>query len=202
MRYLAAHGARAVVLLCLGSAVFAALGARIAIPVDLATFQPPRDIPLIELLATACGGVAAGLTAPRMVEWEKLGTRRVAWWAALVVPAVAALALLVVAAGVAVVAADAPWHYMPANVVVLTSAGVLARVLLGPVTAPVLTVVVFLACCVVQNTVPDVGAWLPLSRPNGAPLPIAVPLVALAVATATAARTRGMTTWAHALGRD
>ncbi|MBP2328114.1 hypothetical protein JOF56_008499 [Kibdelosporangium banguiense] len=202
MLFLSAHNARAVAALCVLAAALSALAARIVIPVDLAVFDPPRDIPLIELLAVVYGGVAAGLTAPRIVEWEKLGTTRVSVFSAALVLAVTGLAQLVVFAGVAVLPGEAPWQYVPANVAVFTAIACLARGVLGPITAPVLTLLLFLACCVVQNTLPDVGAWLPLSRPNGTPLPPVVALVAVALAIAATAHNRGMTMWAYSRNRD
>jgi hypothetical protein len=200
--FISAHNARAVAAVGAVAAILAALAARIVIPMDLAVFDPPRDIPVIELLAVAFGGVTAGLTAPRLVEWEKLGTARVAVWSALGVVAVTALAVLVVFAGVAVLPAGTPWQYIPANVVVFTALAYVSRVVAGPITAPVLTLLLFVGCCVVQNTLPDVGAWLPLARPNGPSLPVVIPVVALGLAVAVAAYTRGMTMWAHSRTRD
>lgn len=202
MLFLSAHNWRAVAALGVLSAALSAAAARLVIQVDLAVFQPPRDIPVIELVAVVFGGVAAGLTAPRMVEWEKLGAARVAVWSALVVFALSVLAQLVVFAGVAVLPSEAPWQFIPANVAVFTAMACLGRVLLGPVAAPVVVLLLFLGGCVVQNTVPDLGRWLPLSRINADPLPVAVPLTALALAVAAAAYTRGMTMWAHTRGRD
>lgn len=202
MLYLSAHNARAVVAAWLLAAALAAVAARIAFPVDLAVFLPPRDVPLIELLAAVFAGVAAGLSAPKAVEWEKLGGGRVAVWSALSALAVPAMAVLVVFAGVARLPAEAPWEYLPANAAVLAAVAVLVRVGAGAIAAPVLTTLLFLGCCVMQNTLPEVARWLPLSRPHDAPLPVLVPVVAVAVAVVAAATTRGLTTWAHALGRD
>ncbi|MGW5055582.1 hypothetical protein [Actinokineospora sp. NPDC004072] len=202
MLYASAHNARAVAASCAVAAALAAVAARIAFPVDLAVFLPPREVPLIELLAVVFAGVAAGLTAPRMVEWEKLGGPRVAVRSALVVLAVAALTLLVVFAGVLALPAEAPWEYLPANAAVFAAVAALARLLAGAVAAPVLTALLFLACCVVQNTLPAIARWLPLSRPHEAPLPVLVPAAALACAVVAAAWTRGLTARAQARTRD
>lgn len=196
--YAASHGLPRTVILGLVSAAAACLAARIAVPINLVFSLPPRDLPMIELLSVVFGCIAVAITRPRMVEWEKLGAPRASLLAAMVPAAVATMAGAVALTGSVWLPASVPAGYIPANVVLFVAVGSLLCSVAGAVVGCTGTVVLFVACCALQNGVPVVAGVLPMGRPEAAEPSLVWPLLALGVAMSVAAWTRGTTVRAHA----
>lgn len=197
--FLTARGLRPVLVLWLGAVAVAVATAHVVMPIDLRFPHDPREVPIIELVAVLFAAVGTALARPRMAEWEKLAAPRV-------IPAACAHVLLLaaLAATIAPVAAlrlpdGVPWHYIPANAVVIAALAALLCATLGPLAGSTTTVALFMVATGIQN----LTTWpVPLAEPDHPTLPLAVPALALAVALAATAANRGITMWALARTRD
>lgn len=197
--FLTARGLRPVLVLWLAAVAAAVATATVVMPVDLRFPHEPRDVPIIELVAVLFAAVGTALSRPRLAEWEKLAAPRV-------VPAACAQVLLLaaLAAAIAPLAAlrlpdGVPWHYIPANAVVVAAAASLLCALLGPLAGSASTVALFMVAAGLQNLT---ELPVPLAEPDHPTLSPAVPAAALALALAATAAHRGLTTWALARARD
>jgi hypothetical protein len=194
----AAHGLRGIAMLWLASAVAASLTSRITVPINLVFPLPPRDLPLIELLAVVFGCTAVAMARPRMAEWEKLGAPRVSLLAALTPLTIAVMAVAVAVVGSMWLPGSVQTGYLPANVLLFVAVGSLVCSVVGAVAGCVGTVLVFVSCCALQNSVPVVARVLPMGRPESGEPSCVWPLLALGVAMSIAAWNRGTTVLAQA----
>ncbi|PRX50381.1 hypothetical protein B0I33_102502 [Prauserella shujinwangii] len=163
--FLTARAALPISTLWVPATLVSLLFARHAIPVDYARFHEARDIPIIEFVPIVTACVVAGLLRPRMAEWERLAVRRVGLLCGMLTVATTAMAVLPVLVAATRLPDHVSWEFVPANVMTVTAVACALAALLGATTGAVLTLLVFLGACLVQNLAPAAAHVLvPLGR--------------------------------------
>ncbi|WP_199430870.1 hypothetical protein [Qaidamihabitans albus] len=163
--FLSARAALPISALWVLATLVSLLFARRAIPVDYARFDEARDIPIIEFVPIVIACIVAGLLRPRMYEWERLAIRRVGLLCGMLTFTTTAIAVLPVLLATTRLPDRVPWEFVPANVVTITAVAFALASLLGATTGAVLTLLVFLGACLVQNLAPAAAqVIIPLGR--------------------------------------
>lgn len=193
--YLAARATVPWCLLWTTTLLFVLASGPVVYEVAFVASRLPRYTPVWELAPVVAGVLGIGLLTPRLWTWERIGRRRRLRWRA----ATCAVLVLVLPASIPWLAhyglpAGARWWDIVGNVVLLTAVAMLATVMVGRVLGPVIGLGFYAAVLVVQQTLPDVARWLPVSgaqtniRPH--------------VEAATAAAVIAVVVWTTTLGRS
>ncbi|WP_253864784.1 hypothetical protein [Prauserella halophila] len=179
------------------------LFARRAIPVDFARFHEARDLPIIEFVPIVTACIVAGLLRPRMYEWEHLATRRVGLLCGMLTLATTAIAVLPVLVAATWLPERVPWEFVPANVVIITAVACALASLLGATTGAVLTLLVFLGGCLVQNLAPEAAqVVIPLGRIEAPDPHWLAAGIACLLSAAISVYTRGASRWSRSRTRN
>ncbi len=156
--------------------------------------QLPRFTPVWEILPVFLAIAAPGLLAPRLASWERQGLPRLSRRAATV-----AFVAIIVPAAIPWLASlrlpqDARWWDISCNVAFFSSLALIATALVGSFAGPLIGLVAYLSAVAVQQTIPAVAMYLPVSGASTNLQAHPVPAAVLAVTACCV--------WSQTLGRS
>lgn|GEM_PF-1280119 len=161
--FLAARGTLPFLVLAAG-ALAAVLASGVTVfEIRLVDTNLPRFTPAWEAVPVILAVLAPALLAPRLATWELLAGPRIRIRAATI-----AVAAVVLPAAIPWVAHfhlpdDARWWDIMWNVVLLAGIALIATAALGRIAGPMIGLFVYVAIIAIQQTMPEVAAYLPVS---------------------------------------
>lgn len=201
--YLAARGARLLLILAVADLLTVYSSGVTVFEVKLVNTELPRFTPVWEALPVLLGLLAPALLAPRLATWELSGRGRLRVRAATVALGAAAGPAIIPWLAHLRLPDDARWWDISCNVTFFAAVALIATAGLGTLAGPLIGLVAYLTTITIQQALPDVAAHLPVSgaKSNLTAHPIPASTLSI-VAVIVWAMTMGQSRLARSLHRN